>query len=206
MNISTDDPKLTAYALGELSESQRREIERELARSPELRAVVEEIRTTATGLIQEFACESPAHSFVDARATMAGGTSGRNIVPFPNRVSFTVILAAMAAAIAVVLAWQFWFNQKYGMRPVATIEPLTNTQQAFLAGNSTAPDLKRTDFREFEIALDSPHVGPNADLSSSLSMASLRFAYDSPVFYAGTVDSDDPFHFTVSYKGKFQPH
>ena len=205
MNISTDDPKLTAYALGELGEGEHREIERQLARSPELRAAVEEIRAAAAGLTQEFACESPSHSPIDARVILARATNRRNIVPFPNRVSFAVVFTAMAAAVAVVLAWQFWFNPKYGTPPVTSVGILTNTKQAFLAipGNSTGHVINWTNLQEFEIALGRPHVGANSNLFSSLSMASMRFAYDSPVFDAGTVDSGNPFHFTVSYKGKF---
>ena len=77
MNI--DDPKLTAYALGELRTGERREIERELARSAELRAAVEEIRAAATMLRQEFACETSVRTTFDTRErttrTVSSGSS-----------------------------------------------------------------------------------------------------------------------------------
>lgn len=47
MAIEIDDPRLTAYALGELEGAERADIERFVAASAEARAVVEEIRATA---------------------------------------------------------------------------------------------------------------------------------------------------------------
>src|SRR5947209_15754340 len=47
MSIAPDDPRLTAYALGELDDADRPEIEALLARDPEARAFLEEVRETA---------------------------------------------------------------------------------------------------------------------------------------------------------------
>lgn len=47
MAIEIDDPRLTAYALGELEGAERADIDRFVAASAEARAVVEEIRATA---------------------------------------------------------------------------------------------------------------------------------------------------------------
>ncbi len=55
MNI--DDPKLTAYALGELPPEERAEIEAALAQSPELRAEVEAMRAAARQLDVVFQTE-----------------------------------------------------------------------------------------------------------------------------------------------------
>jgi len=57
MKLSPDDPKLTAYALGELDAAERAAIEAVLADSPEARAVVEEIRAAAERLTSELAAE-----------------------------------------------------------------------------------------------------------------------------------------------------
>ncbi len=51
--IENDDPILTAYALGELSEVDRRAVEAELAMNREARAAVNEIRATANLLSQQ---------------------------------------------------------------------------------------------------------------------------------------------------------
>mgnify|MGYP003579778369 CR=1 FL=1 len=60
MNIQPDDPKWTAYVLGELSETERLEVERELESSAEAREVVEEIRMMSFMLKDELAKEAPA--------------------------------------------------------------------------------------------------------------------------------------------------
>ena len=61
MKLSPDDPKLTAYALGELDHSEAAEFERELQSDPELREAVAEIRETAALLKREFS-QGPALS------------------------------------------------------------------------------------------------------------------------------------------------
>jgi hypothetical protein len=55
MNI--DDPKLTAFALGELEEPERSTIAREVAQSPDAQRVVDETRELARALKNEFAAE-----------------------------------------------------------------------------------------------------------------------------------------------------
>ncbi len=55
MNLNPDDPRLTAYALGELPEAERARFEADLKESPECQKFVEEIRATAALLGNEFA-------------------------------------------------------------------------------------------------------------------------------------------------------
>ena len=62
MNIHPDDPKWTAYVLGELSDAECAEVERELESSAEAREIVDEIRMTTTLLKDELANEAPAAS------------------------------------------------------------------------------------------------------------------------------------------------
>ena len=54
MNIDLDDPKLTAFALGELSGDERAAIEAAVAASPEAQARVEEIQSLADMVQHEF--------------------------------------------------------------------------------------------------------------------------------------------------------
>ena len=58
MNLTPDDPKLTAYALGELDASERAAIEAALARSPECRRAVEEIRALSGELTTALAADT----------------------------------------------------------------------------------------------------------------------------------------------------
>src|SRR5947207_925436 len=55
MNI--DDPRLTAFALGELDEPERSIVARAVAESPEARRFVDETREVASALKKEFAAE-----------------------------------------------------------------------------------------------------------------------------------------------------
>lgn len=55
--MSPDDPKVTAYALNELSEEERRAVEKSLRDSPELDAVVREIHAVADELGAAFKAE-----------------------------------------------------------------------------------------------------------------------------------------------------
>src|SRR5262249_24683742 len=60
MNIHPDDPRWTAYVLGELSAAERAEVERELESFAEAREIVDEIRMMSMLLKEELANESPA--------------------------------------------------------------------------------------------------------------------------------------------------
>ena len=62
MTFDIDDPRLTAYALGELYPAQKKEIEKLLARSDEARKFVAEIGQTAGWLAQELQKEHQAQS------------------------------------------------------------------------------------------------------------------------------------------------
>jgi Ca-activated chloride channel family protein len=62
MTFDTDDPRLTAYALGELDPAQEQEIDQLLSCSDEARKFVAEIRQTAGWLTQELQKERQAQS------------------------------------------------------------------------------------------------------------------------------------------------
>jgi anti-sigma factor RsiW len=57
MKIDPNDPRLTAYVLGELDEGEQGGVERELIRSDAARQAVEEIQATAGLLKEEFSSE-----------------------------------------------------------------------------------------------------------------------------------------------------
>ncbi|MEZ5940000.1 MAG: von Willebrand factor type A domain-containing protein [Planctomycetaceae bacterium] len=59
MSIDPQDPKLTAYVLGELTEDERREVARLLVDSPAAQEVVEQLRQTSEELFAALAAESP---------------------------------------------------------------------------------------------------------------------------------------------------
>ena len=57
MKIDIDDPRITAYALGELDDDERAELERQLEQSPKGRQLVQELQALASQLTEELGQE-----------------------------------------------------------------------------------------------------------------------------------------------------
>src|SRR5262249_30673844 len=103
-----DDPRLTAYALGELDPTEREAVERLLATSPEAQAALREIRDVA-GLLTAELKQEPVPSLTEAQRTavLAGSPPGparRRAVPSrasARWISRFAALAAMAAVVAI---------------------------------------------------------------------------------------------------------
>src|SRR5262245_50848902 len=69
-----DDPRLTAYALGELDDAERPEVEDRLSLDPEARRFVEDIRRTAELLTAELRKESESNpGLVPGQTHTSGG-------------------------------------------------------------------------------------------------------------------------------------
>src|SRR5262245_19181034 len=106
MNIQPDDPRWTAYVLGELSETERQEVERELESSEEARELVEEIRMMSIMLKDELVKEGPAAlSSVQRHELMLAAAAAQEPVsietrrvPFWKRRTVYAVFAAGAAA------------------------------------------------------------------------------------------------------------
>ena len=105
MNIDPKDPRLTAYALGELEDEQERiEIERALEHSEALRREVEEIQKTAALVARELEREpamglSPEHQErIEAELPASGSAS-----TFPVRAKWGMA-GGLAAAACVIFA------------------------------------------------------------------------------------------------------
>ena len=85
MSLTPEDPRLTAYALGELPEAQRAEVEAELARSPQARRAVEEIRRVGEELRKELSSE-PAPSLSDGQRLAVAAEAAKDKPP-PHQTS-----------------------------------------------------------------------------------------------------------------------
>ena len=99
--ITNDDPRLTAYALGELPASERAAIEQQLANDPELRAEVEQIRLLSGDLARDLAADlaqTPALT-KPQRATIARAAKPRAW----RVISLGVLTTAAAATIALLV-------------------------------------------------------------------------------------------------------
>ena len=96
MNINLDDPKLTAYALDELSGAEKTEMERAVAASPEAQEFVQEVRLLSGNLRAEYEAEREAQPIPHT-----------NIIPLPQvdepwSISRRLALAATIALCATL--------------------------------------------------------------------------------------------------------
>jgi hypothetical protein len=110
MKLTTDDPKLTAYALGELPASERGAVEAALQQSPECRQAVEEIRGMSALLDRELAAE-PCLQLQTAQQEAVLGALGRPAAAAREGSSWlswlrwnpTLTLAGAAAAVLILV-------------------------------------------------------------------------------------------------------
>ena len=122
MKFNPDDPRLTAYALGELDETERQEVEALLKESPEARRAVEEARQTATLLTEEMKKETCPELTAERRAVLINRLQeeSRKIVPFfARRWVFVTSLSAAAAAIAVAFVFSSLSSSQRAVGPTA---------------------------------------------------------------------------------------
>ncbi len=107
MNLDANDPKWTAYALGEVKdEKERAEMERILEESGEMRRIVEEIRETA-GLLKEELLAEPGAVLTQAQreSIMAKSTASRRPW-FALKPSWAMACAAVAVMVLSFVAYK----------------------------------------------------------------------------------------------------
>ena len=111
MNDLKNDPKLTAYAMGELSADEAREVEQLIADSPELTIAANEIRATILSLESAFADEPPlelALSEQQRSAIAAASKSGGNEIDEDAASIASVSRAAKDIAVTASRPWGRW--------------------------------------------------------------------------------------------------
>src|SRR5262245_26796969 len=142
MNINPDDPKWTAYVLGELSESERAEIEKELEMSAAARELVEEIQLATSLVKTEFVREATSELTPPQRAVIAAATLPRGPRPL-WRWAGAAGLAAAGVTLAVLV---FVPGTRYrhslpspAMGPVPLSPPVSNAETD--SGKPPAPAL-----------------------------------------------------------------
>jgi Ca-activated chloride channel family protein len=101
--ILSDDPRLTAYALDELEDAERDQIEAAVAADPALQAAVEEIRATASRLTAALEAEPLPQAARPLPIEAYHTVRPARIFRFPY---WGVAAVAAAACIAVILVWR----------------------------------------------------------------------------------------------------
>lgn len=107
--FNPDDPKYTAYVLGELSDADRAAIEAELQSDPAAAAVIEQIRSTADQLTAALGAEPLAELTADQRDTVlaAAEQSPAGLTPKRSKDRRVLWISALAASLllAVGAGW-----------------------------------------------------------------------------------------------------
>mgnify|MGYP003331755253 FL=1 len=119
ISLTPDDPRLTAFALGELDGDERAAVSAAIAASPDLQAVVDEIRATAAQLESALAAEPapavPADPALSARKAaiipgddlrkLDGGSRRKlgEVIPFSRYLTIAGGLAAAGFAVLVAI-------------------------------------------------------------------------------------------------------
>src|SRR5437762_13121503 len=102
MKINLDDPKLTAFALGELDEPERSTVAREIAESPEAQRVVDETRELASALKNEFAVGLEKETAVSANLINIRDDPWFWSFARPLAIAAMIAICALVASLAVV--------------------------------------------------------------------------------------------------------
>jgi|GEM_PF-5477755 len=176
MKLSPDDPKLTAYALGELDAAERAAVEAVLAGSPEARAAVEEIRAAAGRLTSELAAEACPELTPAQRAALASPATAK-VVPFPSwRVWRTAGIAAAAACVIGLAGWAL-FGPAPDKRHAKSESQSQNSNRAPLAHTHSV-----TPHTEPKVLTGNAVPATNAVVSSDLQVRSTTLAQDGKLF------------------------
>jgi Ca-activated chloride channel family protein len=107
-NGFSNDPRLTAYALGELDGAERAEIEALLAKDEDARRVVEEIRATAALVSAEMAGSGAASLTEAQRAAVAAKANRVAPVHRMSSARWLIAAASVAAAATIVASTTWW--------------------------------------------------------------------------------------------------
>src|SRR5215475_3041041 len=103
MSIDRDNPKWTAYVLGELDASERAALESELESSEEAREFVQELRLAASMMKDGLAVHADATLTPEQRFSIQGVSSACPAKPwFMRPLVWTGVLAAAAVLLAAI--------------------------------------------------------------------------------------------------------
>lgn len=166
MKLDPNDPRLTAYALGELDEQERATIDAQLTDNESARRTVDEIRQTAGVLTKELQAEECPEKSIDCRLAVEAQllpTSEKPVL-FPWRLLWAT--AGFAAAMIVVAIF------------LPVLKKASNTPQQLTASKEYAVDFEEAPRTEPPV-----HSSPSGTAVDELSVS------DASHFTAKNLDS-----------------
>src|SRR5690242_3904582 len=132
MKLNPDDPRLTAYALGELEPGECAAIEAELQNNAECRQAIEEIRRAANALSTELAAEPCPALRPEQRQKISEQTQPANVVKptfWQRPWMATAGIAALAASVMLIIGAQLWLAPNKKPQETAVAKLTTPTTQ-----------------------------------------------------------------------------
>jgi Ca-activated chloride channel family protein len=132
MSIDRDNPKWTAYVLGELDASERAALESELESSEEAREFVQELRVAALMMKDGLAAHADATLTPEQRFSIQAASSASAARPqvrrwFGRALAWTGGLAAAAVVIAAISIPSLLRSRQAAIQPQAGIQPVVNS-------------------------------------------------------------------------------
>ena len=113
--LNQDDPKLTAFVLGELSADEAQTIQSEIDQSPELQQSVKELKATIDLIEQGYADEPSPPSVVELKSSSRGDAPARPSLFTAKRIA--IAFATLAASVAIL----FWYQTQNGETTVGMV-------------------------------------------------------------------------------------
>ncbi|MBI5094690.1 MAG: VWA domain-containing protein [Candidatus Hydrogenedentes bacterium] len=157
MNIEQDDPRLTAYALGELDDSERNEFEQALADDDAAQAAVQEIQRAAEvsrAALQLGAAESLSEDQRQAILLSADKGARRGTEATKTRFWYVRVGWGVAAAAAILISITFFVSElNWDQRAQSALTETIDSINSVLP-NTRAPEStsKADDEKSFDLA------------------------------------------------------
>ena len=135
--FNPDDPRITAYVLGELDSKQQLQFETELTESPELQAAVAGVRGTVGKLEAAFRAEvngtkiEPVHSS-PSQQVLAGSRAAR------SRWAFAAVVAVLLVGIGVSVAIPPWSSKRVARNWKPSASEESDVRNEWTAHNTKA--------------------------------------------------------------------
>jgi Ca-activated chloride channel homolog len=130
MNINPDDPKWTAYVLGELNDAERVQVEKELESSAVAREVVEEIRLATDLLKHEFTHEQAVGLAPEQRRVITSTAAPQRVRPMFRWAGVAASVAAGLLIVATLSVPSLQRSREATPVPLTAIAPVSEAQPA----------------------------------------------------------------------------